>query len=52
MMILKRLICLFYRRHLLVRRAVDPSMKMTTKTVIICIECGKEFPDEHLLDIS
>ena len=45
-----RLLCLF-TGHLPVRRAVDPTMKMTSRTTIVCIECGKEIPDTHLRDI-
>lgn len=40
----KRLIC-WLQGHLWVRRAVDPTMRQTSRSVIVCIECGRELTE-------
>lgn len=46
-LLLARLQC-FFQGHSLVRVPVDPEMKQNTFTIIRCVFCLKQQPDNHL----
>lgn len=47
---LRRVRCWVTGGHLYMRRAVDPTLKQTTLSYIVCIHCEKPYRKDHLAD--